>query len=175
VRECLVQLQTEAEDIASFTWNLPNINNTKVKIVTATSVPSLIQARQNRLVQLMGQLLQDGWTQTSIAEFVGVEFSTVYRWLKGKTIPEQESRNFQRLAKLSGGNPKTLQQYLDGEITLSAYRQGVENKLLAEINNQSTSTNEKIKQEVIAKIRLLEPSEIAEVISLTAAFLAKQA
>lgn len=142
--------------------------------MTATSVPSLIQARQNRLVQLMGELLQDGWTQTGVADFVGVEFSTVYRWVKGKTVPEAESKNFHRLAKLSGGNPRTLQLYLDGEISLSDYRQGLGNKLVQQVSGDGKSANEKIKQEVLAKIRLLEPSEIAEIISVTAAFLAKQ-
>lgn len=141
--------------------------------MTATSVPSPLQARQNRLVHLMEQLLQDGWTQTSIAEFVGVEFSTVYRWLKGKTVPEPESRNFQRLAKLSGGTPKNLQLYLNGEITLSSYFEAA-GQFTAETNKSCQSPNEKIKQEVLAKIRLLEPSEMAEIISLTAAFLAQQ-
>ncbi|BDA74522.1 hypothetical protein DSM106972_087190 [Dulcicalothrix desertica PCC 7102] len=161
--------------MVGFTLNLPVIEVTKVKIVTATSVPSLIQARQNRLVQLMEQLLQDGWTQTGIAEFIGVEFTTVYRWVKGKTVPEPESRNFEKLARLSGGTSQTLQKYLDGEITLSVYRQGVAGRMMTQVKKRSSKpSNEKIKQEVLAKIRLLEPAEIAEIISVTAAFLAQQ-
>jgi transcriptional regulator with XRE-family HTH domain len=160
--------------MVGFTLNLPVIKVTKVKIVTATSVPSLIQARQNRLVQLMEQLLQDGWTQTGIAEFVGVEFTTVYRWVKGKTVPEPESRNFEKLARLSGGTSQTLQKYLDGEISLSVYRQGVASRVMTQVKRRSKPSNEKIKQEVLAKIRLLEPAEIAEIISVTAAFLAQQ-
>jgi transcriptional regulator with XRE-family HTH domain len=160
--------------MVGFTLNLPVIEVTKVKIVTATSVPSLIQARQNRLVQLMEQLLQDGWTQTGIAEFIGVEFTTVYRWVKGKTVPEPESRNFEKLARLSGGTSQTLQKYLDGEISLSVYRQGVAGRVMTQVKKRSKPSNEKIKQEVLAKIRLLEPAEIAEIISVTAAFLAQQ-
>ncbi|NMG11722.1 XRE family transcriptional regulator [Brasilonema sp. UFV-L1] len=134
-----------------------------------------MQRRQERLTHLIEQLLEDGWTQTALAQKVGVDFSTVYRWLKGKSIPETDSKNFQKLANLSGGDSKTLQLYLDGEISLSAYRQGLEIKLVDQEKISKTSTSEMIKKEVLAKIYSLDPADIAEVISRSVTFLAKRA
>ena len=99
----------------------------------------------------------------------------MYRWLKGKTIPETDSKNFQQLAKLSGIDSKTLQLYLDGEISLSAYREGLERTLVDQVKISKTLTSEMIKKEVLAKIYSLEPVDIAEVISISVAFLAKRA
>jgi len=144
----------------------------KVTFVTVESGSSHMQERQNRLAQLIEQLLQEGWTQTTLAAAIGVDFSTVYRWMKSKTLPEPDSKNFRQLAKLSGGNSRSLQLYLDGEISLSAYRQGLEKKPLEEVKSGKTSTAERIKKEVLAKIYSLEPLDIAEVISSSVAFLA---
>ena len=145
----------------------------KVTFVTDGFGASKMQERQNRLAELIEQLLQEGWTQTTLAVAIGVDFSTVYRWLKSKTIPEPDSKNFRQLAKLSGGNSRSLQLYLDGEISLSAYRQGLEKKPSESGKNCTQSTSDLTKQEVLAKIYSLEPLDIAEVISLSVAFLAK--
>lgn len=142
--------------------------------MTLSSLSSPLQDRQKRLIQLIEQLLEEGWTQSSLAESVGVDFSTVYRWLKGKTIPDADSKNFRQLAKVSGGNPRTLQLYLDGEISLSVYRHGLEKSTKTQIKDNKRSSSEDIKTEIIAKIRSLEPSDIAEVISSSVAFLANQ-
>ncbi|WP_211176525.1 helix-turn-helix domain-containing protein [Brasilonema sp. UFV-L1] len=147
----------------------------KLTLMTDDSGSSTIQRRQERLTHLIEQLLEDGWTQTALAQKVGVDFSTVYRWLKGKSIPETDSKNFQKLANLSGGDSKTLQLYLDGEISLSAYRQGLEIKLVDQEKISKTSTSEMIKKEVLAKIYSLDPADIAEVISRSVTFLAKRA
>ncbi|KAB8318403.1 helix-turn-helix transcriptional regulator [Tolypothrix campylonemoides VB511288] len=134
-----------------------------------------MQGRQERLAQLIEQLLKDNWTQTTLAEAIGVDFSTVYRWLKGKTIPETDSKNFRQLAKLSGGDSRTLQLYLDGEISLSAYRQGLERKPVEKVKSSKILASETIKKEVLAKIYLLDPVDIAEIISTSVTFLAKRA
>ncbi|MBW4628985.1 MAG: helix-turn-helix domain-containing protein [Brasilonema octagenarum HA4186-MV1] len=134
-----------------------------------------MQKRQERLIHLIEQLLKDGWTRTTLSQAIGVDFSTVYRWLKGKTIPETDSKNFQQLAKLSGIDSKTLQLYLDGEISLSAYREGLERTLVDQVKISKTLTSEMIKKEVLAKIYSLDPVDIAEVISISVAFLAKRA
>jgi transcriptional regulator with XRE-family HTH domain len=47
-----------------------------------------MQERQKRLAQLIEQLLQEGWTQKKLAERIGVDATTVYRWLKAKVVPE---------------------------------------------------------------------------------------
>ncbi|GAB1542042.1 hypothetical protein NUACC21_47160 [Scytonema sp. NUACC21] len=142
--------------------------------MTIASESSPVQVRQQRLSQLIKKLLEDGWTQSSLAEAVGVDFSTVHRWLKGKTIPESDSKNFRQLAKVSGGNPMTLQLYLDGEISLLIYRNGLEKKVTLATRNDSNSDSEDVKKEVLDKIYTLNPKDIAEVISLTVAYLAKQ-
>ncbi len=147
----------------------------KVTFMTHDSGSSTMQERQDRLAQLVEQLLKDGWTQTTLAEGIGVDFSTVYRWLKGKTIPETDSKNFQRLAKLSGGDSKMLQLYLDGEISLSEYCQGLERKPLEKVKSGKTLSSEMIKKEVLAKIYSLDPLDIADIISTSVAFLAKRA
>ncbi len=147
----------------------------KVTFMTHDSGSSTMQERQDRLAQLVEQLLKDGWTQTTLAEAIGVDFSTVYRWLKGKTIPETDSKNFQRLAKLSGGDSKMLQLYLDGEISLSEYCQGLERKPLEKVKSGKTLSSEMIKKEVLAKIYSLDPLDIADIISTSVAFLAKRA
>jgi transcriptional regulator with XRE-family HTH domain len=126
------------------------------------------------LNQLIEQLLEEGWTQSSLANAIGVDFSTVYRWLKGKTKPETDSKNFRQLAKVSGGTPRTLQLYLDGEISLSVYRYGLENKGVVDVKNDNMSSNERIKAEVLDKIYALDPADIADVISSTVAFLANR-
>ncbi|MDF5729675.1 MAG: helix-turn-helix transcriptional regulator [Rhizonema sp. PD38] len=133
-----------------------------------------MQEYQNRLTQLIEQLLQEGWTQTALAEAIGVDISTIYRWLRSKTIPEADSKNFRQLAKLSGGNNRSLQVYLKGEISLSAYRQGLEKRQSEEVKNRKSPASERIKKEVLAKIYLLDPLDIAEVISSSVAFLARQ-
>jgi len=135
---------------------------------------SHLQVPQQRLNQLIEQLLEDGWTQSSLANAIGVDFSTVYRWLKGKTKPEPDSRNFRQLAKVSGGTPRTLQLYLDGEISLSVYRYGLENKGVVDVKDDNMSSNERIKAEVLDKIYALDPADIADVISSTVAFLANR-
>jgi DNA-directed RNA polymerase specialized sigma24 family protein len=58
----------------------------KVNFLTEESEVAELQQRQHRLVQLIEQLLLEGWTQTTLAEAMDVDFSTVYRWLKGKTV-----------------------------------------------------------------------------------------
>jgi transcriptional regulator with XRE-family HTH domain len=147
----------------------------KVTLMNDDSGSSTIQKRQERLIHLIEQLLKDGWTRTTLSQAIGVDFSTVYRWLKGKTIPETDSKNFQQLAKLSGIDSKTLQLYLDGEISLSAYREGLERTLVDQVKISKTLTSEMIKKEVLAKIYSLDPVDIAEVISISVAFLAKRA
>jgi transcriptional regulator with XRE-family HTH domain len=152
----------------------PNMTR-KVTLMNDDSGSSTIQKRQERLIHLIEQLLKDGWTRTTLSEVIGVDFSTVYRWLKGKTIPEIDSKNFQQLAQLSGGDSKTLQLYLDGEISLSAYREGLERTLVEKVKISKTLTSDMIKKEVLAKIYSLDPVDIAEVISISVAFLAKRA
>lgn len=144
--------------------------------MTVSSVSSSIQARHFRLIKLIEQLLEEGWTQSSLAESIGVDFSTVYRWLKGKTVPDPDSKNFRQLAKLSNGNVRTLQLYLDGEISLTIYRKGLEiNNITVQVKDSNQkSASDDIKKEIIAKIKSLEPSDIAEVISSSVAFLANQ-
>ena len=139
----------------------------------AAAIFSLNQERQSRLAQLIEHLLQSGWTQTTLAQSIGVDFSTVYRWMKGKTIPEFDSKNFRQLAKLSGGNPRKLQLYLDGEILLSDYLKGSQAKPKMEMKEHDKMNAEEIKKEVLAKICLLDPPDIAEIISRTAMFLAQ--
>ncbi len=146
----------------------------KVTFLTVETGASNMQEYQNRLAQLIEQLLQEGWTQTALAEAIGVDISTVYRWLKSKTIPEADSKNFRQLAKLSGGNNRSLQVYLKGEISLSAYRQGLEKRPSDEVKDRHSPASERIKKEVLAKIYLLDPLDIAEVISSSVAFLARQ-
>ncbi|AFZ28217.1 Helix-turn-helix protein (plasmid) [Cylindrospermum stagnale PCC 7417] len=131
-----------------------------------------MQERQKQLAQLIEQLLQEGWTQKRLAEKIGVDSTTVYRWLKAKVIPEADSKNFLRLAKLSGGDSESLQQYLDGYISLSTYRQGWENSPLNYAQNFKNRPVEEIKEEVLAQITLLEPADILDVISRSADFLA---
>lgn len=146
----------------------------KVTFLTVESGASNMQEHQNPLAQLIEQLLQEGWNQTALAAAVGVDISTVYRWLKSKTIPEPDSKNFRQLAKLSGGNSRSLQLYLKGEISLSAYRQGLEKKPSESVKNDKSPASERIKKEVLAKIYSLDPVDIAEVISSSVAFLVGQ-
>ncbi len=141
--------------------------------MTVSSVSSLILDRQKRLTQLIELLLKDGWTQSALASAIGVDFSTVYRWLKGKTIPESDSKNFRQLAKLSGGNTTTLQLYLDGEISLSVYRRSFEETAMGQASGSKRVGSEKVKKEVLAKIYSLDPDDIAEIISSSVTFLAK--
>ena len=141
--------------------------------MTVSSVSSLILDRQKRLTQLIELLLKDGWTQSALASAIGVDFSTVYRWLKGKTIPESDSKNFRQLAKLSGGNTTTLQLYLDGEISLSVYRRSLEEMAMGQASVSKRVGSEKVKKEVLAKIYSLDPDDIAEIISSSVTFLAK--
>lgn len=141
--------------------------------MTVSSVSSLILERQKRLTQLIELLLKDGWTQSALASAIGVDFSTVYRWLKGKTIPESDSKNFRQLAKLSGGNNTTLQLYLDGEISLSVYRRSLEEMAMGQASVSKRVGSEKVKKEVLAKIYSLDPDDIADIISSSVAFLAK--
>lgn len=147
----------------------------QVSVATFNSGSSTMQERQKRLAQLVEQLLKDGWTQTTLSEALGVDFTTVYRWLKGKTVPEADSRNFQRLAKVTGSDSESLQLYLDGEISLSTYCQGLEKQKLQGIKKRKTLSSEEIKREVLAQIYLLDPADIAEVISTSVAFLIKRA
>ena len=141
--------------------------------MTVSSVSSLILDRQKRLTQLIELLLKEGWTQSALASAIGVDFSTVYRWLKGKTIPESDSKNFRQLAKLSGGSTKTLQLYLDGEISLSVYQRGLDEVAIGQVSSSKRIGSEKIKKEVLAKIYSLDPDDIADIISSSVAFLAK--
>lgn len=84
----------------------------------------MVETRHHRLVQLLEQLLSEGWSQSSLAKTLYVDFTTVHRWLKGQSVPEEDSKNFHNLAKLCGSKPRGLQLYLAGEITLEEYRQG---------------------------------------------------
>ncbi len=147
----------------------------RVILNTCTSGSSTMRERQKRLADLIEQVLQEGWTQTSLSEALGVDFSTVYRWLRGKTIPEADSRNFQLLAKITGGDSTSLQLYLNGEISLLAYRQGLHQQPVEDRRKRKTLTSEQIKREVLAQIYLLDPADIAEVISTSVTFLAKRA
>ena len=131
-----------------------------------------MQERQKRLAQLIEQLLQEGWTQKKLAERIGVDATTVYRWLKAKVVPEDDSKNFFRLARVSGGDSELLQQYLDGHISLPSYRECCENSTLNYARNLKNRPVEDIKQEVLAQITLLEPADILDVISKSANFLA---
>jgi transcriptional regulator with XRE-family HTH domain len=141
--------------------------------VTVSSVSPPTLERHKRLTQLIELLLEEGWTQSALASAIGVDFSTIYRWLKGKTIPESDSKNFRQLAKLSGGSTRTLQLYLDGEISLSVYRSGSEEMAAGQASDRKKTGSEKIKKEVLAKIYSLEPDDIADIISSSVAFLAK--
>jgi transcriptional regulator with XRE-family HTH domain len=134
-----------------------------------------MQERQKRLAQLIEQLLQERWTQTTLSEAIGVDFTTVYRWLKGKAIPETDSKNFLRLAKLSGGNSELLQLYLDGKISLSIYRQSLESNSLINTRNSKKHPSEEIKQELLAQISMLDSADIAEVITTSVTFLKQRA
>ncbi|WP_071192137.1 helix-turn-helix transcriptional regulator [Trichormus sp. NMC-1] len=134
-----------------------------------------MQERQKRLAQLIEQLLQERWTQTTLSEAIGVDFTTVYRWLKGKAIPETDSKNFLRLAKLSGGNSELLQLYLDGKISLSIYRQSLESNSLINTRNSKKRPSEEIKQELLAQISMLDSADIAEVITTSVTFLKQRA
>jgi hypothetical protein len=98
----------------------------------------------------------------------------VYRWLKAKVVPEADSKNFLRLAKVSGGDSESLQEYLDGHISLSAYRQRWENSPLNYANSFKSRPVEEIKQEVLEQIILLEPADILDVISRSATLLAEK-
>ncbi|HAZ44449.1 MAG TPA: transcriptional regulator [Cyanobacteria bacterium UBA11369] len=142
--------------------------------MTAGSVPSTLQERQNRLTQLIEHLLQEGWTQSDLAQALDVDFSTVHRWLRGKTIPDPDSKNFRRLAKVSGGNSRKLQLYLDGEISLSIYRNGLDKKAIFEVKTREKSNSEQLKKEILAKICTLDPIDIAEIISSSVVLLANQ-
>lgn len=143
--------------------------------MTASSVSSLLQDRQKRLTQLIEHLLEEGWTQSSLANAFAVDFSTVHRWLRGKTIPESDSKNFRQLARVSGGSAATLQLYLNGEISLIEYRNGFEKKMTSEVKDSNKpSGSDDIKREILAKIKALDPADIVEVISSSAAFLANQ-
>ncbi len=89
-------------------------------------------------------------------------------------MPDPDSKNFRQLARLSGGNARTLQLYLDGEISLSVYRHGLEKKGAVNVKDSKRPGSDEIKAEVLAKIYALDPVDIADVISSTVAFLAKQ-
>lgn len=146
----------------------------RATLVTCNSGSSTIQERQRRLTVLLEHLTDEGWTQSTIAEALGVDFTTVYRWSKGKTVPEVESRNFRRLAALTGGDGTSLELYLTGKIPLAAYRQGKQTMQTDETPRQILPP-EKIKQQLLAQIYLLDPADIADVISNSVAFLAKRA
>ena len=142
--------------------------------MTFSSVSSFIHDRQYRLTKLIEQLLEEGWTQSSLADTLGVDFSTVHRWLRGETIPDLDSKNFRQLAKVSGSNARALELYLDGKISLSVYREGLEKKAALEVKDGKKSGSEQVKAEVLAKIYALDPIDIADVIASSVAFLAKQ-
>jgi transcriptional regulator with XRE-family HTH domain len=145
----------------------------RATLVTCNSGSSTITERQRRLTVLLEHLTDEGWTQSTLAEALGVDFTTVYRWSKGKTVPEVESRNFRRLAALTGGDDTSLELYLTGQIPLTAYRQGKQKLQTDEVQHQILSP-EKIKQQLLAQIYMLDPVDIADVISNSVAFLAKR-
>ena len=128
--------------------------------------------RHQRLVQLLEQLLSTGWSQSSLAQTLDVDYSTVYRWLRSQSVPEEDSKNFYNLAKLCGSKPRGLELYLGGEITLEEYRQGDYDQTKVPQKKQKNTL--KIKADVLAKIYSLDPVDIADIISLSAAYLAKQ-
>ncbi|MCO5799728.1 MAG: helix-turn-helix transcriptional regulator [Dolichospermum sp. OL03] len=134
-----------------------------------------MQKRHQRLVELIEHLLKEGWTQTTLSVEIGVDFSTVYRWLKGKAIPETDSKNFLRLAKLSGGDSETLQQYLEGYISLSTYLQNfdLDKNSLNTVTTSNKYPVEQIKKEVMTRIYTLDPADIADIINTSVTFLAK--
>ncbi|MFB2836873.1 helix-turn-helix domain-containing protein [Floridanema evergladense] len=119
----------------------------------------------SRLVCLLDQLLSEGWNQTTLAGAIGVSQPTINRWLAQKNLPEVNSNNFRALAKVSGGDARSLQLYLDGQISLNEYRRGVgvENATFASSHHNS----EQIKAQILAAIPMLEPADIAEVISFS--------
>jgi transcriptional regulator with XRE-family HTH domain len=133
-----------------------------------------MQERQKRLAELIEHLLEEGWTQKKLAERIGVDTTTVYRWLKAKVVPEAESKNFLRLAKVSGGDSESLQEYLNGHISLSAYRQRWENSPLNYANTFKNRPVEEIKQDLLDQIIQLETADILDVISRSATLLAEK-
>jgi transcriptional regulator with XRE-family HTH domain len=133
-----------------------------------------MQERQKRLAELIEQLLEEGWTQKKLAETIGVDATTVYRWLKAKVVPEADSKNFLRLARVSGGDSESLQQYLDGNISLSTYRQGWINSPLNYANSFKNRPVEEIKQDLLDQIIQLETADILDVISRSATLLAEK-
>lgn len=130
------------------------------------------ETRHHRLVQLLEQLLSEGWSQSSLAKTLSVDFTTVYRWLKGQSVPEEDSKNFHNLAKLCGSKPRGLELYLTGDITLEEYRKGDYEPTQAPAKKKKNA--EKIKAEVLSKIYSLDPIDIAEIIASSAAYLARQ-
>jgi hypothetical protein len=76
------------------------------------------------------------------------------------------------LARVSGGDSASLQLYLDGKIPLSVYRQ---EKSTEDAKKAKILATERIKKEVLEKIRLLDSADIAEIITTSVAFLAKRA
>ncbi len=143
--------------------------------ITLKSKPSsLLNQQQTRLAELIGYLISNGWSQKDLSQVIGVDFSTLYRWSKGKNVPEQDSKNFYQLAKVSGGTPIGLQLYLEGKISLSNYCEGDYQLIEEEVNNNKSLANQEVKKEILLKIRSLEPVDIAEIISSLATYLVKK-
>ena len=109
-----------------------------------------------------------------LSQVIGVDFSTLYRWSKGKNIPEKDSKNFYQLAKVSGGNPIGLQLYLEGKISLSNYCEGNYQSIEEEVKSNKNLASQELKTEILLKIRSLEPVDIAEIISSLATYLVKK-
>ena len=142
-------------------------------VVSLNSEPSVL-TQQERLSKLIEYLLSNGWSQKDLSQVIGVDISTLYRWSKGKTVPEQDSKNFYQLAKVSGGNPLGLQLYLEGKISLSDYCDGNYQSIEEEVKSKKNLASQELKTEILLKIRSLEPVDIAEIISSLATYLVKK-
>ena len=135
---------------------------------------SLLNQQQTRLAELIGYLISNGWSQKDLSQVIGIDFSTLYRWSKGRNIPDKDSKNFYQLAKVSGGNPLGLQLYLEGKISLSDYCEGNYQSMEEEVKSKKNLASQELKTEILLKIRSLEPVDIAEIISSLATYLVKK-
>ncbi len=144
-------------------------------VVSLNSEPSLLTQQQTRLAELIGYLLSNGWSHKELSQAIGVDISTLYRWSKGKTVPEQDSKNFYQLAKVSGGTNRGLQLYLEGKISLSDYCEGNYQSIEEDVNNNKRLASLELKKEILLKTRSLETVDIVEIIASLATYLSKKA
>lgn len=139
---------------------------------------STLIRQKEKLAELIKHLTSSGWSLKDLSDLVGVDSSTMCRWSKGKTIPEQDSKNFYQLAKVSGGSAVGLQLYLEGKISLSSYCNrdyiAVEEKIEKKIKINENLVSQELKIEILSKIRSLDPVDIAEVIASSLTYLVKK-